>query len=68
MYIHQNRDWPHFKWDNDILLPYVSRVRDLQGRLIGKMESIGFELREEAVLETITEDVIKSRTSEIFGG
>jgi Fic family protein len=65
MYIHQNRDWPHFKWDNDILLPYVSRVRDLQGRLIGKMESIGFELREEAVLETITEDVIKS--SEIEG-
>ena len=65
MYIHHNKDWPNFKWDNDTLLSYVSKVRDLQGRLIGKMESIGFELREEAVLETITEDVIKS--SEIEG-
>jgi len=65
MYLHQNKDWPNFKWDNDTILPYVSKVRDLQGRLIGKMEGIGFELREEAVLETITEDVIKS--SEIEG-
>lgn len=65
MYFHQNKDWPNFKWDNDILLPYVSKVRNLQGRLIGRMESIGFQLREEAVLETITEDVIKS--SEIEG-
>ncbi|MBT7095499.1 MAG: DUF4172 domain-containing protein, partial [Bacteroidetes bacterium] len=65
MYLHQNKDWPNFKWDNDTLLPYVSKVRDLQGRLIGRMEGIGFELREEAVLETITEDVVKS--SEIEG-
>lgn len=65
MYFHRNKDWPKFKWDNETLLPHVSRVRDLQGRLIGKMEGMGFELREEAVLETITEDVIKS--SEIEG-
>lgn len=65
MYLHQNKDWPNFKWDNGTILSYVSMVRDLQGRLIGKMEGIGFELREEAVLETITEDVIKS--SEIEG-
>lgn len=65
MYLHQNIDWPNFKWDNGTLIPYVSKVRDLQGRLIGKMEGIGFELREEAVLETITDDVIKS--SEIEG-
>ncbi|MEL6987760.1 MAG: Fic family protein [Bacteroidota bacterium] len=65
MYIYQKKDWPNFKWDNDILLPYISKVRDLQGRLIGRMEGIGFELREEAVLETLTEDVMKS--SEIEG-
>lgn len=65
MYIHQNKDWPKFQWDTDILLPLISKVRDLQGRLIGKMEGVGFELREEAVLQTITEDVIKS--SEIEG-
>jgi Fic family protein len=65
MYLHQNKDWPNFKWDGDTLLPYVSKARDLQGRLIGRMESMGFELREEAVLEIITEDIVKS--SEIEG-
>ena len=64
MYIHQNKDWPNFNWDNDTLLPYVSTVRDLQGRLIGRMESLGFELREEAVLETLTNDVVKSSAIE----
>ena len=65
MYLHQSKDWPKFKWDNNTLLPYVSKVRDLQGRLIGRMEGMGFELREEAVLETLTEDIVKS--SEIEG-
>lgn len=65
MYLHQNKNWPNFRWDNDNLLPYVSVVRDLQGRLIGRMEGMGFELREEAVLETLTVDIVKS--SEIEG-
>ena len=65
MYIHQNKDLPNFKWNAEVLLPYVSKVRDLQGRLIGRMESLGFELREEGVLETLTQDVVKS--SEIEG-
>jgi|GEM_PF-3507583 len=30
MYLHQIKDWPNFKWDNDTLFPYVSKVRDLQ--------------------------------------
>lgn len=65
MYLHQSKDWPNFKWDSDLLLPYVSRIRDLQGRLIGRMEGVGFELRGEAVLETLTKDILK--TSEIEG-
>ena len=65
MYLHHSKDWPKFKWDNDTLVPYVSKVRDLQGRLIGRMEGMGFELKEEAVLETLTEDIVKS--SEIEG-
>ncbi len=65
MYLHHNNDWPNFKWDSDTLLPYVGKVRDLQGRLIGRMESMGFKLRGEAVLETLTKDVVK--TCEIEG-
>jgi len=60
MYIYQNVDWPNFTWDNDRLLSTLSKVRNLQGRIIGKMESIGFNLRNEAILETLTLDVIKS--------
>lgn len=40
-------------------------VRHRQGRLIGRMEGLGFSLRKEAVLNTLTEDVLKS--SEIEG-
>lgn len=65
MYLHQRKDWPNFNWDNDTRLPYVSKVRDLQGRLIGKMEGMGLELRDEAILKTLTEDIVKS--SEIEG-
>ena len=65
MYFHQKKDWPKFKWDNNLLLPLVSKVRDLQGRLIGRMEGIGFNLKEEAVLKTLTEDIVN--TSQIEG-
>ncbi len=65
MYLHHRKDWPNFEWNDETLLPYVSKVRDLQGRLIGRMEGMGFNLREEAVLETLTEDIV--RTSEIEG-
>jgi Fic family protein len=58
--IYQNPDWPKFTWNNDRLLSTLSKVRYLQGRLMGKMEAIGFNLRNEALLETLTLDVIKS--------
>lgn len=65
IYIYQKEDWPNFKWDSkEIILP-LSNVRYLQGKLLGKMEALGFELKSEAVLETLTTEVIKS--SEIEG-
>jgi Fic family protein len=63
MYIHERKDWPEFKWDEAKLLPLLADVRHLQGRLLGRMETLGFALREEATLQTLTQDVIK--TSEI---
>jgi len=65
IYIHQQDKWPHFTWNNEVLLLRLGEVRNLQGRLIGKMESLGFDLKSEAVLETLTSDVLKS--SEIEG-
>jgi len=64
MYIHRNRNWPTFYWDHEVLLPLISQVRHRQGALIGKMEGVGFELRENSVLQTITEDVITSSAIE----
>lgn len=65
MYIHQAADWPMFTWDSAEVLSLLASVRHRQGRLFGRMESLGFKLREEAVLRTLTEDVTKS--SEIEG-
>jgi Fic family protein len=64
-FIYQENDWPHFTWKNDEIVNLLSEARNLQGRLIGKMESLGFDLRKEALLETLTLDVLKS--SEIEG-
>jgi Fic family protein len=64
-YIHEDPDWPNLRWDNDKLLPLLADVRHRQGRLLGRMEGLGFQLRAEASLTTLTSDVIKS--SEIEG-
>ncbi len=65
IYIYQQDDWPNFRWGDTQLANRLASVRHRQGRLIGRMEAIGFSLREEAVLQTLTEDVIQS--SEIEG-
>jgi Fic family protein len=64
-YIHQLNEWPRFTWKHEDILNALGKVRHLQGKLLGKMEALGFALQEEAVLETLTLDVIKS--SEIEG-
>ena len=64
-YIHELQDWPRFRWDEAALAQRLASVRHRQGRLIGRMEALGFDLRAEAVLATLTEDVLKS--SEIEG-
>src|SRR5436190_6759693 len=65
MYIHQRREWPEFRWNQAKLAPLLAEVRHAQGRLLGRMEEQGFTLREEATLQTLTQDVVK--TSEIEG-
>ena len=64
-YIYQRADWPHFRWDNDRLAQKLAAVRYRQGQLFGRIEAFGITLRDEAVLHTLTEEVVKS--SEIEG-
>ena len=63
-YIHELADWPQLKWDACNLLPLLADVRHRQGRLLGRMEGLGFSLRAEASLTTLTSDVIKSSAIE----
>jgi Fic family protein len=64
-YIYERADWPKFRWDQNGVSSRLAAVRHRQGRLIGRMQALGFPVREEAVLTTLTEDVLKS--SEIEG-
>jgi Fic family protein len=64
-YIHGLPEWPRFHWDRERLAQPLAAVRHQQGRLVGRMEALGFNLQREAVLQTMTNDVLKS--SEIEG-
>lgn len=64
VYIHQLLGWPNFTWDPE-KIPQLASVRHQQGKLLGQMERLGFVLQEEATLETLTLEVLKS--SEIEG-
>ena len=65
MYIHQLEDWPQLYWSTERIVEPLASVRHRQGRLIGHMEALSLNLQREAVLKTLTADVLKS--SEIEG-
>ena len=60
MYIHERSDWPRLHWNHEVVADVLADVRHRQGRLIGRMEALGFDLQREAVLGTLVEDVVKS--------
>lgn len=65
IWIWQQKNWPKFYWDDSRIITLLSRVRLLQGKLLGELNTFGFELQNNASLEIITTDVISS--SEIEG-
>lgn len=65
MYIHERENWINFVWDSKKLSPVLASVRYLQGRLLGRMESLGFDFIERATLESLILDVVD--TSRIEG-
>ena len=65
IYIWQQTEWPNFTWDDTKLSYKLGKVRGLQGKLVGKMSALGFDLKNSAMLDTLTADITKS--SEIEG-
>ena len=63
-FIYEQSGWPAFRWDEAVLTPLLSDVRHSQGRLLGRMESVGFSLRDEAELVTLTSEVVRSSAIE----
>ncbi len=64
-YIYQHKDWTNFTWKDTVINTIFGEVRNLQGNLSGQMKAIGFSAKEEAILNTLTLDIVKS--SEIEG-
>lgn len=65
MFIHQREKWPGFNWDREKLFAKLGNVRHRQGKVLGQMQAFGFKIQEEAMLQALTLDVVKS--SEIEG-
>ncbi|MDR3073221.1 MAG: Fic family protein, partial [Deltaproteobacteria bacterium] len=63
-YIHERPNWPDFDWRMDTLAGPLADIRHKQGLLLGRMSALGFPLRTEAGLETLTLDVVKSSAIE----
>jgi len=64
MWIHEHKDWPNFIWDDKVLSSDLAEIRHRQGHLLGRMDGLGFELKREASLSTLTNDVVKSSAIE----
>lgn len=59
-YIYQYELWPDFTWNDKEIIVILGKVRHLQGKILGQMEAIGFSIKEEAILSTLTLDILKS--------
>jgi Fic family protein len=63
-YIHEKQGWPKFTWNGDSIAAPLAVARHKQGRLLGKMELLGFDLRAEASLAALTREVVTSSAIE----
>lgn len=63
-FIHQSSAWPHFTWDDAHITPLLAAIRHEQGKLLGRMESVGFKLCTDATLSILTLEVVKSSAIE----
>jgi Fic family protein len=64
-YIYEYKNWTDFTWRETDINAIFGEVRNMQGKIVGQMNSLGFATKEETTLTTLTLDVIKS--SEIEG-
>ncbi len=59
-YIWELTGWPHWQWDAEHIAPMLAAAAREQGRLLGRMQGLGFALREEASFRVLSEDIVDS--------
>lgn len=65
MYIWELDRWPNFRWDDARLAAPLGEAHRKEGMLLGSMARLGFDMKQRAEIEAITEETLKS--SEIEG-
>ena len=55
---------PHFCWNNDSVIAPLARVREKQGRLLGLMDGLGFDVQSASSLEVMTDDMLSNNEIE----
>ena len=63
-WIHDRPDWPHFTWNDAALTRSLADVRHQQGRHLGRMEALGFDVRAETSVSVLTDEVVRSSAIE----
>ena len=64
-YNYDNKNWPNFHWNNDVIATQLLEIKLLQAKLLGKMSSLGFDMQQEASQIVLENEIIK--TNEIEG-
>lgn len=64
VWIHERPGWPALTWDDTALSRPLAAVRHRQGRHLGRMEALGFDLRSEANVAVLTGEVVRSSAIE----
>lgn len=60
VYIHQLKNWPRFTWDAERLASLQAEARFEQGKILGQMQKLGFDLQASASLDNLSLDLLKS--------
>lgn len=64
IYIWQYPEWPSFTWNDSRLIALLSEVRNLEGKIQGMMDGLGFDVQSMTALNVMTEDVLRSNEIE----
>ena len=59
-YLWERPDWTNFRWKNENILLALGECRMLQGKLLSKVVDLGFTLENQAQIEILTEETLKT--------